>query len=213
MPQRVFTFHSPVNKDETIDIITKVVSEIRGKTQVDGYVITASWWLNNTTLFPHKFTFYIGDDMVRVVTGDFTSSYKKIKWEYRSMNVLKLWQEFVRFLTLMYPNLDFGLERGTFHIVAAKIMSDGIEQVFSSASVSRPSIGGAIMGGLLFGDVGAIIGGTCGKTHTTGVSKGVMSDNVLVTVRYSNGFNLEGTISKKSSVYNKILASLSVLSK
>ena len=137
------------------------------------------------------------------------SAYQKIKWEFRCNPVLKLWNVFVKELTHLYPDLSFEISCDEFQIVSAKILSDGIEQTFSSKSVTKPSIGGALLGGALFGDVGAIIGGSRTKTHTTGTSTSTFSSDVLVRVRYSNGFNLEGTISKKSSVYNSILVGLS----
>lgn len=209
MSQRVFTFYSEVDVEETIGIITNVVSRLNGKTKVNGSVITAKWWKSNMTLFPHKFTFYVGKDVVRVVTGDFGSPQGRIGWEFKLFSaVLKLWNEFVIMLLLTYRTMNFELEPGKFHIVSAKIMTDGIEHTYNSTSVSSPSIGKALIGGALFGGVGAIVGGSGGKTHTTGSTVTTFSDTVLVTARYSNGLNLEGAISKKSSEYHKILAGL-----
>lgn len=209
MAQRVFTFHSPVEPQKTIEIISEVVTKLKGRIKVEGLVATAKWWSKGATTLPHKFKFYIGKDIVRVVTGDMNSAYQKIKWEFRCNPVLKLWNVFVKELTHLYPDLSFEISCDEFQIVSAKILSDGIEQTFSSKSVTKPSIGGALLGGALFGDVGAIIGGSRTKTHTTGTSTSTFSSDVLVRVRYSNGFNLEGTISKKSLVYNSILVGLS----
>lgn len=208
MAQRVFTFHSPADVKQTITLIEDVVSHLNGKVKTSGNVIKAQWWANNTTLFPHKFTFYVGKEMVRVVTSDLnTAWYKTIKWEFGIYNsVLKLWREFIRLLNRRYYKLDFSLESERFYIVSAKIMSDGIEQVTTSTSKTKPSIAGAMVGGALFGDVGAIIGSGRSKTRTTGTTRSVFSDKVLVTVRYSNGLILEGKISKKSQVYNSIVA-------
>jgi hypothetical protein len=209
MAQRIFTFRSPVNNDEMVSIIERVVSNLNGKTKTNGGVVTAKWWHKGTTTFPHKYTFYVGKDVVRVTTNDMSDVYyNKIKWEFKCNPVLKLWNEFIIILTHLYPDLDFWLESNSFHIESAKIMSNGMEQTFSSTSVSRPSIGGALLGGLLFGGVGAIVGGSRNTTRTTGTTSTVFSDTVAVTVRYSNGFNLDGNISKKSSVYNKIIVGL-----
>ena len=209
MAQRVFTFHSPVDTTETVKVITKVVSVLSGKTKVEGNVITAIWWREGATLFPHKFKFFVGKNLVRVVTGDFSSAYyKRIKWEFNNNPVLKVWSEFVRVLTQTFPNLNFELEPGKFHIVSAKIMSDGMEQTFTAKSVKTPSITGALLGGAIFGGVGAIIGGSGGKTRTSGSTNTVFSGNVLVRARYSNGFILEGTVSTKSTLYNRILVNL-----
>ena len=208
--QRVFTFHSPVEQSKMIEIIGSVVSKLGGKTKVAGNVVTAKWWHKGTTTFSHKFTFFVGKDVVRVTTGDSQSLYHQtIKWELGlSSAVVKLWNEFVRVLVQMYPSLEFELEQCKPYMMSAKLMSDGVEQVFSSTSVSTPSIGGALLGGALFGGVGAIVGGSRSKTRTSGVTRAEVSNTVLVTVRYSNGLNLEGNISRKSDIYNKILVGL-----
>jgi hypothetical protein len=209
MVQRVFTFYSQVEPHETIEIISKVVSELKGKVKIDGNVVIAKWRCNNTTTFRHKFTFYVGKDVVRVVTKDSQELfYNRIKWEFGLNAVLRVWDGFIKTLEQMYTDMNFELESGKFHITSAKLMSNGIEQTYSSVSISKPSIGGALLGGALFGGVGAIVGGSGGKTHTIGGTSSNFSDTFLVKVRYSNGLNLEGTISKMSDIYHKIVAGL-----
>lgn len=207
MAQRVFSFHSPVDEMETIDIITNVISQLKGKTKVSGNKVTAKWWCKSATFFPHKFTFFIGKNIVRVITSDSDDflTYKFIKMEFGLNNVLKVWDAFVKTLVQMYPDLNFELKPGKFSIVAVKTMSDGVKQVHSSTSVTNPSICGALLGGALFGDVGAIIGGSRTTTSTKGTTTASFSDTVLVTVRYSNGFILDGTISKKSAIYQQVM--------
>lgn len=208
MAQRVFTFYSQVDPKETIEIITQVVSELKGVTKIDGNVVVAKWRCTNKFVFRHKFTFYVGKNVVRVVTKDSQSSYWLIKWEYRLNNVLKEWDGFIKTLSHKYPDMNFELEPGKFHMVSAKLMSDGITQVFSSTSISKPSISGALIGGALFGGVGAIVGGSGGKTKTEGVTSSSFSRSVLIKARYSNGLNLEGSIDKTSSIYHKIITGL-----
>lgn len=212
MAQLTFTFHSPVDTKETIQMIAKSVSELNGSTKLDGNVVIAKWRSHKyQTVFPHKFTFYVGKDMVRVVTSAssmLNSIYRSIKWEYKKFQVVILWDEFIKTLGQIYSGVDFELEAGDFHIVSAKIMSDGIEKTFTSKSVSKPSIAGALIGGAFFGGVGAIVGGSRSKTLTSGKTGTFFSKQVLVAVRYSNGLNLEGEISKESPVYNRILAGL-----
>lgn len=206
-----YTFYSPVDTNETIDIITKVVKEIGGKASVSGNVIIAKWRSRKFhTVFPSKFTFYVGKDMVRVVNG--SSECNLIVWQSKYAGFSNVWNDFVKTLLQVYPNMDFHLESGDYRIVSAKIMSDGIEQTFSSSSVTSPSIARALIGGALFGGVGAIVGGSRSTTVTSGSTNAVFSKDVLVAVRYSNGLNSEGKISKYSSVYNQILANLSELS-
>ena len=212
MAQRIFTFHSPTDMGETIEMIVKSVTALKGKAKVRDNLVIARWRSKRSrTIFRHKFKFYVGKDMVRVVTGDDSRACRRIKWELKCRSMIHLWDDFVISLSNMFPDLNFELESGRFHIVSAKIMSDGIEQVFSSTSVSTPSIGGALIGGALFGGVGAIVGGSGGRTRTSGTTRSAFSDKVLVAVRYSNGMNLEGEVSKRSAVYNKIIVSLSEL--
>ena len=209
MAQAIYTFTSPVDTSEMVNIIVGVVEKIGGKSKVSGNTITAKWRSRRfKTILAKRFTFYVGKDMVRVVTP---CGFNYIEWEWKCYGLIRLWDDFVVCLTQMYPDLDFQLKSGKYHIVSAKIMSDGIEQTFSSTSVRSPSIGRALIGGALFGEVGAIVGASHSRTHTSGSTKTVFSRDVLVSVRYSNGLNVEGTISKKSRVYNQILANLSEL--
>lgn len=194
MAQRVFTFNSPVEVKETIDMISKVVSVLRGKTVIKDNVIVGKWRSNGyRTLLPHKFTFYVGNDHVRVITRDLSSDCSNIKWEYGCHRGLRIWDDFISTLLQMFPNLDFGLSDGRLHIVSAKLISDGTEQSFYSASFGRDSM------------MSSLIGFSVGETRKS------FSNEVLVTVRYSNGMILEGELSKKSKVYNRILVDLSKL--
>ena len=213
MGQRVYTFKSPVDRGETIDIITKVVTILNGKYKVEGNIVTAKWRSKRyQTFLPVKFTFYVGADVVRVVTSESSCDKDVIKWEYRCVGITRVWDDFVITLTLSCPQYDFGLSSGSFHIVSAKFMTNGIEQQFHSVSFNRPSIGGAVVGGALFGDVGAIIGSGRGTTYTSGTTTSSFSNSVLVKLRYSNGLILEGELSTKSKVYNRIFVDLSELS-
>lgn len=213
MGQRVYTFKSPVGRGETIDIISSVVKNMLGTFKVEGNVLTAKLRSKRyPTFFSQKFIFYVGTDIVRVVTKESAVSYDNIKWEYRCKGVARIWDDFIIGLSQVYPHYDFELSSGDFHIVSAKFMSDGIEQQFHSTSSHRPSMTGAIIGGALFGDAGAIIGSGRGKTITSGTTKSSFSDSILVKLRYSNGFLLEGELSRKSKVYNRILVDLSELS-
>ena len=213
MSQRVFTFYSPVDSEKTIEMIAGAVSAINGKTMVRNNVVTARWRSRRqNTIFPHKFEFFVGKDVVRVVTNDNSSLCRNIKWEMKCRSMIHLWDDFIISLTKMFPDMNFELRSGDFHIVSAKIMSDGIEQVLSSTSVSTPSIGGALVGGALFGAVGAIVGGSGGRTRTSGSTRAKFSNETLITARYSNGLNLEGVVYKSSKVYNRIIVNLSELS-
>lgn len=207
MARRVITFYSPVDTNETIEIIKNTVLALNGKIKIEGNLIKAKWKSPRyKTLFAKSFTFYVGKEVVRVVMNDGKDGNLRIKWERKCKEVFLVWDEFIKELTESYHDLNFELETGNYHIVSVKLMSDGIEQVSTSTSVSRPSIGGALIGGALFGGVGAIVGGSGGKTRTQGSTRTDISGVILLAVRYSNGLNLEGSILKTNSVYDKIMA-------
>lgn len=186
MTNRVFTFMSPTSSDETADIISKVVARLGGKISVKGNVIVAKLRSNRyLTIFPRKFTFYIGAEAVRVVTTDSAGSYPKIRWEHRCRGTALIWDDFIMALTQMFPQYNFGITAGSIHIVSAKIVSDGTTQLFNSHGVA--------FGGMLL---------SSGEVRTS------FSKEVLASVRYSNGMVLDGEISKQSNVYNRIMVDL-----
>ena len=195
MAQRVFTFTSPTGVSETIYMISKVVSVLRGKIVVKDNMITAKWrGRGYQTFLPKKFTFYVGEDYVRVITQISAGSYNEIKWEYKCYGDMLIWDDFVFTLLQMFPDIDFGLSDGKMQIVSAKFNSDGIEQNYYSSSFCTEGI------------TGSLIGFSAGETRKS------FANNFLVTVRYSNGMILEGNLSKKSKVYNRILVDMSRLS-
>ena len=206
MAQIVFTFRSPIETEETIGMIERAITDLEGKTKRKGNVLVAKWrmskWHNT-----RKFKFYVGANEVRVITDDWRENVS-IKWERKSRGIFATWNAFVELLLQSNPGVDFQLASGDFHIVSAKIMSNGIEQISSSTAKTKPSIGGALVGGALFGGVGAIVGGSHTKTKTIGSTQNVFSNNLLVVVRYSNGLILEGTVFKDSTVYNNIMVGL-----
>jgi len=210
MAEGTYTFYSPVDTNEMIEIIKKVVADLGGKSSFYNGAVFAKWRSKRfKTIFAKRFTFYVGKDVVRVVTPC-VNHY--IDWESKCYGLIRLWDDFVVRLTQMYPNLDFQIKSGDYRIVSAKFMSDGIEQTFTSTSTTSPSIGRALIGGALFGGAGAIVGSNYTTTQSSGQTQTVFSRDILVAVRYSNGLNIEGSISKTSNVYNLILANLSELS-
>lgn len=217
----VFTFHSPMGIAETITIIKKVVESIGGKIKKErNNVIEARWRSSKyITVSSTRFVFYIGKDMVRVMmllpapsalfNAVFDSGVPMITMEKGLSGFERVWNEFVEGLCKKYPTLDFGLLPGKASLDAIKIVGDGIEQVFTSTSWSRPSYGGALIGGLLFGHAGAILGGMNTHTTTRGNSTTRFSNKVLATVRYTNGLTFDGEMIKNSSTYNEILVNMS----
>lgn len=213
----VFTFYSPENESVTCDMIKNVIRSIGGKIKSEqNNVIKAQWrssrWI---TIMPTLFEFYVGKDMVRAVIPN-ASPYALTKDASPLIMVdrgcagfERVWDEFIKGLCNLYPDIDFGLLSGDAKLDAIKIVGDGMEQVFTSTSWSQPSYGGALIGGLLFGHTGAILGGMHSHTTTRGNTTTRFSNKVLATVRYTNGLTFDGEMSKNSSTYNEIIVNMS----
>lgn len=91
------------------------------------------------------------------------------------------------------------------YIVTTIQLGGGIEQRFSITS--SPSLGGALVGGFLFGDVGALIGGL-GYSSSKGRSRTVLSNSALFLLCYSNGMIEEREVKKTSRLYTEVMAKL-----
>lgn len=217
----VFTFYSPKEVDETCDIIKDVVKSINGKIKKErGNVIEAHWRSTKyMTVSPTRFVFYVGKDMVRVLmphsapsalfNAAFDGGTPMIMMERGVSGLERVWNEFIEGLCKKYPTIDFGLIPGKASLDAIKIVGDGIEQMFTSTSWNRPSWGGALLGGLLFGSTGAILGGMSGTTMTRGSTTTRFSNKVMATVRYTNGLTYDGEMMKNSPTYNEIIVDMS----
>jgi hypothetical protein len=210
----LFTFHTPGGASDTCDAIKTTVAAMNGKIkEVSPGCYKAKWRIHPTrkSEFNYRCRFYVGEDMVRVIIKD-TNEPKSIKKFSRLSRMMKFWNTFVEYLLQQYPDVDFGLTPGVPSVSAVKFYGDGTEQVFTSTTKNSPNIGGALVGGWLFGTAGAIIGGSSGRSYTTGSTRTEFSQTQLATVRYSNGLVLEGDIRKNSPLYHEIMSNLSQLS-
>ena len=210
----VFTFYSPKEVSVTCDMIKEVIKSIGGKIKSErDNVIKAQWRSSKyVTVTPTRFVFYVGKDMIRVTmrqTTLFDGGTPMITMERGGGGLDRVWNEFVEGLCKLYPDIDFGLLPGKARLDAIKIIGGGIEQVYTSTSWSRPSWGGALLGGFLFGSTGAILGGMNSSTTTRGNTTTRFSNKVLATVRYTNGLTFDGEMMKNSSVYNEIIVNMS----
>lgn len=220
MGQMVFTFYSPMDVPSTADAIERVVRSMKGKCErVRDTRIDASWRpqsyhsVQRFSLLSSKCSFYIGSDVVRAVMN-VSGGEPDIIWDCRDLTGAEIaWNAFIESLQAHCPDVDFGLKPGLAYIDAIQIVSDGITEVFTSTACTRPSWGRALLGSMLFGTVGAIVGGMSGRTDTTGVSNAQFSDELLAVVRYTNGLTFEGQLIKRSPAYNEVMANMSRLSK
>ena len=218
MGNAVYTFHTPWGIDETCNVIKLTVESMKGKAKVvSPGRINAEWRTQPYhsqqyhTVFPSKYTFYIGNGIVRAVTKQSILS-QSIFMRFKLTGVERIWNAFIESLMKVAPGVDFGIRPGDLELVTVQFVGDGLEEVFVSNTRNSPSFGGAVLGGLLFGTAGAIIGGSAGTSYTTGKTSTKFSNNVLARGRYSNGLLTEGMVSRNSPVYQEIMVNMSQLS-
>ena len=214
----VYTFSSPYGMDETSKIIQTTVESMRGKAKViTPGRIEARWKTQPyhskqfSTMRPSKFTFYVGNGLVRVI-GDACILSHKVFMRFNLTGQLAVWNAFIESLQKVAPGVDFGIRPGDLELVAVQLVGDGTEEVFVSATRTVPSWGGAALGSLLFGTAGAIIGASAGTSYTTGKTTTRFSGTMLARGRYSNGLLAEATLSTGSPAYQEILVNMSQLS-
>lgn len=117
------------------------------------------------------------------------------------------WDWFLDILFEKYPGVDFcvSLANGDPVIAGVLNMSGDTREVYSSTTRGGTSLTGFLIGGALFGDAGAVVGGLSGKHRTVTDSRIEFSNTLLVRVIYSNGRLWEGPVTKGSSLYNEIM--------
>lgn len=209
----IYTFCSPLGADKTIEVIKSTVEFMKGEIkQPSPNCLQAKWRTQpyNSkqyhTVFSSKFTFYVGEDIVRVVAGNVNMQMIPMRFKLGGPQIV--WNAFIESLAKVVPEVDFGLRAGDAELVAAQFVGGETEEVFVSNTIHSPSLGGAVFGGLLFGTPGAIIGSSYGTSRTTGKTSTQFSGTVLVKARYSNGLLVEGKLVKNSPVYNEILVNM-----
>lgn len=87
----------------------------------------------------------------------------------------------------------------------AKVLTNGTKEVYYTSSHRSPSLGGFLIGGMIFGAVGAIVGGTAGKSRSYTVSDIVPSDRYYVQAVLTNGRYTEGWLKRDNPMMQQIL--------
>lgn len=210
----IYTFHSPFGIEETCNIIKATVESMRGTVrEVYPGCLKTKWRTQPChskqfhTVFPSKYTFYVGDGLVRVDDG--RGMMQLFTPQFKLGGPQIVWNAFIESLIKVAPGVDFGLRQGDVELVVAQFVGDETEQVFVSTTHHSPSLGGAVLGGLLFGTPGAIIGSSYGTSHTTGKTSTRFSGTALLKGRYSNGLLVESVLQKNSPAYNYVLVNMS----
>lgn len=215
----IYTFRTPWNAETTFNVISATIAHMNGKVKrLSPGCLEATWRTQPFhskqlyTVFPSKFAFYVGGDgIVRAVTGSGTAQTLPVR--YRFLTTIHIvWNAFIESLLCIAPGVDFGLTPGVPELVAIRLYGDGTEQVFVSTTRSAPSWTGAVLGGMLFGPVGAIIGASGGHSYTSGRSTTRFSNEILAKARYSNGLIAEGALVRNSPAYHEIMVNMHTLS-
>lgn len=120
------------------------------------------------------------------------------------------WDMFLSVLFEKNPEVNFGVTpaSGEPRVVGVLDLRGDTKQVAVSKTSGGASLGGFLIGGALFGDAGAIVGGLSGERRTVTNSRTVFSNEVLVRLIYSNGRLWEGTVLKGSQLYNEIMVTM-----
>ena len=192
MGQLVFTFSSPKCIEETKIMINGAINQINGTViKEKGNIIKAKWRSKGfLTVLPVEFTFFVGQDMVRVIMAGAEAGLITAKRNTGGKE--RVWEEFIKKLTELNPSIVFGLKAGVAEIDAIRFIGDGTEQVYTSTTIHRET----------WFDSWMSIGSTTAETK--------FSNKVLAVVRYTNGATFEGELSKKSPVYHEIMANMSL---
>lgn len=119
----------------------------------------------------------------------------------------KWWDDFLNALFAVAPGVDFGVNvsYGKPLVCGVQFLEGETQQVYYSHTSGGTSLAGFMLGGLLFGEAGAIVGGFSGSKHTTGSVRTEFMTRQLVKVIYDNGRMWEGRVKKDSPLYNELI--------
>lgn len=120
------------------------------------------------------------------------------------------WDLFLNILFEKNTDVDFGVTYAKGDPLVAHVLdlNGDILEEYSSVTYGGTSLSGFLMGGALFGEAGAIVGGLSGNQHTVTTASTTYSTALLVRLIYSNGRLWEGTVYKDSHFYNEIMVNL-----
>ena len=208
----IYSFFTPLDKVETCAAIKTAIAAIGGTIkEISPFTFSGKWRAKQqSTVFPQKYTFYVDEGTVRAIWGAETPI-AFLNTGFVPRGPQAVWNCLIESLLHLYPQYDFGLVPGNVELVAIEFLGDAAEEVLIAKTTHTPSLAGAIVGGELFGPVGAIIGSSYGTSRTTITSKVKYADCVLARGRFSNGLLAQGRISKKSRVYREILEKMDQL--
>lgn len=195
-----YCFFIPYPIHMATDMLVKVLTVVGGVKNVDTRHGVVTGYITISKKKKQAVVFYVGNNeencKVRAVF-DFDGN---DDW----------WDIFLRALFRMYPGDDFGVTVANGDPLIAGILDlqGDTQQIAYSRTTGGTSLTGFLLGGALFGEAGAIVGGMSGKTRTYTDVRAKYSDELLVRIIYTNGRIWEGTVQKNSDLYNEILVNV-----
>ena len=192
-----YCFVVPFSTQESLNLIGEVISSMGEIKNVDCYhgTLTARLLIPLKKKVPVIFYVERNDDRCKVRACFYRSA--SDDW----------WDFFLEALFEKCPDADFGVSIAHGDPLVAGVLHLGgdTREVYSSTTTGGTSLSGFLIGGALFGDAGAVVGGLSGKQRTVTNSRTEFSSTLLVRIIYSNGRLWEGTINKGSQLYNEIM--------
>lgn len=210
MKNIVYTFMSPFSTQQTAEMICRAMEKlgtVKEANHRNGH-IKAIYKLS--TFQKYKYNFYIEHSekacRVRMVMADDGCLDIKRVWRIRD----GAWDKFLTNLFELSPDTDFGvtLSDGSPYVMGVLYLENDIEQVYISHTKRNTSITGFLLGGALFGDAGAIVGGMSGRQRTIGHTYTQFANSQLSRIIYNNGRLWEGVVTKGSELYNEIMVNM-----
>lgn len=192
-----YCFVVPFSTQEALTMISEVLSSIGEVKSIDQHHGVLNGQMRVSPKKKRPVTFYVERNEERC----------NVRACFRRLANDDWWDCFLDILFEKYPGVDFGvsLANGDPVIVGVLNKSGDTREVYSSTTRGGTSLTGFLVGGALFGDAGAVVGGLSGKQRTVTDSRLVFSSTLLVRVIYSNGRLWEGTVIKGSQLYNEIM--------
>lgn len=210
MKSLLFTFTTNMTPEKAAAAIKNTISQMGGSTKgpdsnfVGRFRIPKGWKPAFHTILKSKCRFYVGKNGVRAVlrasgtTGICVGEHQPIAEE-------RVWDAFIRMFLSLYPECGANIEPGIVRFDTVKVQDGADIYTYSATTRSTPSIGGAILGGAVAGDVGALIGASAGSSKTVATVVAEKNPKVRVIARYTNGYNQDTELYKGSQRYHEIL--------
>jgi hypothetical protein len=192
-----YCFVIPFSTNEALNMISEVLAVIGEVKSVDEHHGVLKGKFRVTLKKKRPVTFYV----------ERNNEQCKVRACFRGMANDDWWDWFLDMLFEKNPGVDFGvsLANGDPLVAGVLNLSGDTRQIYTSVTRGGTSLGGFLIGGALFGDAGAVVGGLSGKQRTVTNSRTEFSSTLLVRIIYSNGRLWEGTVNKGSQLYNEVM--------